>query len=216
MIIIFTGRARVREERGNAVVQFMQSASVTRSEQGQSGLAGINQPPVSPHYESLDPRTMKNEFYEPLDFEQDLNGSSLYESLDFRSGSYQRPVCILPFLERLDTANENSERPVNQCYEPLKGKSMNDVEDTSLMSHEFYEPMRVQEPQGLEALNFAEEQAGPSPPEYYVPMGETSVDGPVQSTHKVPEDYVPVGETASNSPAPEYYVSMANNDPSVN
>lgn len=182
--------------------------------------------PPLPQYQSLDPSTAGIPSYEPLDPEQDLNDSGLYEKLDFRSMAngpeYDNPGQPLPeYLEIVNDThvppentapNAKTGRPGKEYYEPMENGMRNDAFNNST-------------PQDYVPMDESNVKDTPSSPKYYEPMAEKPVK-PVEPVVEIrgstssADYYQPMADKAGSgeqgnpqSSLPrEYYVPMAEND----
>ena len=185
-------------------------------------------PPV-PQYQALDTSTAGVANYEPVDPEQDLNDSGLYEKLDFRSldngPQYDNPDKPIPeYLElvndtnvppRNTASNAKTGAPGQQYYEPMEGGLRDDVINNSNSAPKDYVPMEMDAPN---VKNTA--QSSPSSPKYYEPMAgklePSATSAQTKGSSSSADYYQPMadktgpGEQGEHSPSsPEYYVPMA-------
>ncbi|KAL9959433.1 hypothetical protein ACROYT_G032757 [Oculina patagonica] len=240
LIICYKRRkARRREERPrpaedashyNDICDDLQSnpSLPTTAPSGVTGKNGMRRratlPPV-PQYQALDPSTAGVPSYEPLDPEQDLNDSGLYEKLDFRpldnGPEYDNPDKPPEYLELVNDTNKPPGNtastgkiggPGKAFYEPMEGGLRDDVLNDSNTVPKDYVPMEN------EATNVKKtDKSSPSSPKYYEPMAENLKPGTeTKGSPSSPDYYQPMAEKVGlseqaepSSPPPEYYVPMA-------
>ena len=195
---------------------------------GTKGVKGLRRhptlPPI-PQYQALDPSTAGVANYEPLDAEEDLNESRLYEKLDFRSldnsSDYDNPSKPIP--EYLELVNDTNVPPNNtvptggpgkEYYQPMEGGLSNDAFNDGNSAPKNYVPMDIEG-----STTKTPSQPGPLSPKYYEPMaGKLESTPETKGASSSAEYYQPMadkpeekqqGENSFSSP--EYYVPMAEN-----
>ena len=127
---------------------------------GAKGAKGLRRhptlPPI-PQYQTLDPSTAGVANYEPIDAEQDLNGSGLYEKLDFRpfnnGPDYVNPDKPIPeYLELVNDTNlppgntastVTAGAPAKEYYQPMEGSLRNGLFKDRNSVPENYVPMEM-------------------------------------------------------------------------
>ena len=197
---------------------------------GAKGVKGLRRhptlPPI-PQYQTLDPSTAGVVNYEPLDAEQDLNESGLYEKLDLRSldngPNYDDPGKPIPeYLELVNDTNLPPNRdtssaggPGKEYYQPMEGGLRKDAfNDSNSTPKSSYVPMEMED-----SKTKTPNQPGPSTRTYYEPMAGNLESAPeTKSATSSAEYYQPMVDKAgekqqeNSSSSPEYYVPMdANN-----
>jgi len=199
---------------------------------GAKGVKGLRRhptlPPI-PQYQTLDPSTAGVANYEPLDAEQDLNESGLYEKLDFRSldngPDYDNPGKPIPeYLELVNDTNVppgntastmTTGRPGKEYYQPMEGGLGNDVFNDSNFAPKYYVPMEMEG-----SKTKTPNQSGPLSPKYYEPVaGEPKSAPETKGVTSSAEYYQPMADKAGEKQqgensfsSPEYYVPMAENN----
>lgn len=196
-----------------------------------SGVQGVNGkrrratlPPL-PQYQALDPSTAGIPSYEPLDPEQDLNDSGLYEKLDFRpldnGPEYDNPDKPPEYLELVNDTNvppgntastEKTGGPAKAYYELMEGGLRDDALNDINTAPKDYVPMEMETPNVKNTS-----QSSPSSPKYYEPMAENlEPSAETKVSPSSPDYYQPMadktglsGQAEPSSPPPEYYVPMA-------
>ena len=185
-------------------------------------------PPI-PQYQTLEPSTAGVNNYEPLDSEQDLSESGLYEKLDFRSlnsgPNYDNPGKPIPeYLELVNdtnlpqgntTSTMTTGGPGKEYYQPMEDGLGNDVFNDSNCAPKYYVPMEME---GSKAKT--PNQHDPLSSKYYEPMtGERKSALVTKGSTSSAEYYQPMADKAaerqqgeSNFSSPEYYVPMAENN----
>lgn len=169
--------------------------------------------PPLPQYQALDLTTTSMPSYEPIDDEQDLNDSGLYEKLDFRSmksgHEYVNPERPIPeYLELVNdaqvppgntTSNAQTKGPGKYCYVPMEnGESNNALNNSSPQDYVLMENgMRSR------ALNN-------STPQDYVPMDASTMRNNPSLPMTGRSDGSTV-ETRDPTSLGDYYQPMANN-----
>ena len=199
---------------------------------GAKGAKGLRRhptlPPI-PQYQTLDPSTAAVANYEPIDAEQDLNGSGLYEKLDFRQFNngpdYVNPDKSIP--EYLELVNDTNLPPGNttsavtrgepgkEYYQPMEGDLRNGLLNDSNSTPENYVPMETKGSQTK-----IPNQPGPYPRQYYEPMAGKLDSAPEPKGANSPAEYYqPMADKAAEKKqgekrffSPEYYVPMAANN----
>ena len=199
---------------------------------GAKGAKGLRRhptlPPI-PQYQTLDPSTAGVANYEPIDAEQDLNGSGLYEKLDFRpfnnGPDYVNPDKPIPeYLELVNDTNLPSGNtastvtagaPAKEYYQPMEGSLRNGLFNDRNSVPENYVPMEMKDSETKIANH-----AAPFPRQYYEPMAAKleSASEP-KGANSSAEYYQPMADKAGEKQqgensfsSPEYYVSMAGNN----
>ena len=187
-------------------------------------------PPI-PQYQTLGPSTAGVANYEPLDAEQDLNDSGLYEKLDFRSldnsPKYDNPGKPIPeYLELVNDTNLPQGNiastmptggPGKEYYQPMEGGLGNDVFNDSNFAPKYYVPMEMEG-----SKTKTPNQPGPLSSKYYEPMTgelESALQTKGANSSNSAEYYQPMADKAgekqqreNSSSSPEYYVPMAENN----
>ena len=195
---------------------------------GAKGVKGLRRhptlPPI-PQYQTLDPSTAGVANYEPLDAEQDLNDSGLYEKLDFRpfdnGPDYVNPDKPIPeYLELVNDTNlppgntastVTTGEPGKEYYQPMEGSLRNNLFNDSNSAPENYVSMEMKGSQTK-----IPNQPGPFPRKYYEPMeGKLESAPEPKGSNSSAEYYQPMADKAgekqqgvNNFCSPEYYVPM--------
>ncbi|XP_022796535.1 uncharacterized protein LOC111334984 isoform X2 [Stylophora pistillata] len=169
--------------------------------------------PPLPLYQALDPTTTAMPSYEPIDSEQDLNDSGLYEKLDFRSmksgHEYVNPERPIPeYLELVNdtqvppgntASNAQTKGPGKYCYIPMENGDSNNVLNNS--SPQDY--VSIENGMHSKALNN-------STPQDYVPMDASNMRNNPSLPMAGRSDGSAV-ETRDRTSSADYYQPMANN-----
>ena len=191
---------------------------------GGKGLRRHTTLPPIPQYQALEQSTAGVSNYEPLDVDQDLNESGLYEKLDFRSldngPDYDNPNKPIPeYLELVDDTNvtpgNNASTvttggPGKEYYQPMEGGLRNDVFNDSNSAPKNYVSMEME----------GSKTKTPNQPGPYEPMAGKLQSAPETKGETSPAEYYqPMADKAGKKkqgensfPSPEYYVPMAENN----